>query len=121
MFCRRGIVVDGFTNDGPLARRGRGGKTVFTSDFNAVEARDETDFSLGVDSNGGFLGTGGAGFRLVLELEDATDARLGNRGPWEVLLVGISLETARKGAEWLPFVAIGVMPEVFLVRFIWIL
>ena len=43
------------------------------------------DCSLGFESNAGFLGIGGAGFRLTLDADDAmdaTDTRLGDLGSW---------------------------------------
>ena len=39
------------------------------------------DLSLGLENNAGFFGTGGAGFRVMLDVDDATDAMLGVSGP----------------------------------------
>lgn len=97
----------------PVARLGGGGKIVFTSatgrGLDADEARDEDGpfellvaerivligRSLAGESTAGFLGTGGAGFRLTLVVEDAVDARLGDLGFWEDLLAGTVPEKAR--------------------------
>ena len=62
------------------------------------------EWSLGGESRGGFLGTGGAGFRFMVEIDDATDTRLGVRlssgicaldSPDRFLLVAEALESSR--------------------------
>ena len=46
------------------------------------------DWSLDGDSKAGFFGIGGAGFRFVPEVEDVTDAKLGDLGFRETLKAG---------------------------------
>ena len=75
----------------PAVRRGGGATTLFVSTsergLDAVEERAVSiDRLLGVESRGGFLGTGGGGlwFRLE-ELDDAVDAGFGGLGSCERL------------------------------------
>lgn len=58
-----------------------------------------TACSLGVESRAGFLGTGGAGLRLTLEVDDAMDAWLGELGSWRALAGGAPFEAARETDE----------------------
>ena len=95
--CLRGTVTFVPLVDIPLARRGGGGYIGFASAADRglldVLTGDTTafklmvgccpvliDLSLGLESNAGFFGTGGAGFRVMLDVDDATDAMLGEFG-----------------------------------------